>query len=191
PNRGKLWVDLNKQVEIKKGETKPTVPQNPFSNRDNCLRHAYRAARSKIQRLLHKSKMRGWIAEIKRYNNPPRLVVMVACAMLLLVDERQIDPYLGDNLDRFPNDRRSLWMIARKTIDLNMRSPMYIIKRMNNVKQQGRLQSENQDLRWAAAEKIVSDISHKDAKRSSLAAGILWKWVLLVIAEHKIESKGL
>ena len=47
---------------------------HPLHFRRQHLCRAYRAARGKLQRLLHKSKMRGWLAEIKRYNNPPRQV---------------------------------------------------------------------------------------------------------------------
>ena len=47
-------------------------PKGCVNSSNRC--RVYRAARFKLQRLLHKSRLRAWLAEIKGYNNPPRQV---------------------------------------------------------------------------------------------------------------------
>lgn len=56
---------------------RPTLPGrqiHPLALRRRHLCRVYRAARWKLQRLLHKSKLRAWLSEIKGYNSPPRQV---------------------------------------------------------------------------------------------------------------------
>ena len=57
-------------------------------------------------------------------------VLVIVVALLLLLGETSIYQYLGERLDQVPSETRSLWMAARKALDLNMRSPTYIVKRM-------------------------------------------------------------
>jgi hypothetical protein len=56
---------------------RPTLPGrqiHPLALRRRHLCRVYRAARWKLQRLLHKSKLRAWLSVIKGYNSPPRQV---------------------------------------------------------------------------------------------------------------------
>ena len=42
--------------------------------------------------------------------------------------------------------------------------------------------------RGAGAESLMQDITYKYAKRGSMAAAVSWKWVLLVLAERRMDD---
>lgn len=79
-NSGELWESLlNHSTAMYRAPRKwqPSLPHrhiHPLHYRRKHLCRAYRAARVKLQRLLHKSRMRGWLAEIKGYASPPKQV---------------------------------------------------------------------------------------------------------------------
>jgi len=194
-NSGELWESLlNHSTAMYRAPRKwqPSLPHrhiHPLHYRRKHLCRAYRAARVKLQRLLHKSRMRGWLAEIKGYASPPKQVVVIMVSLMLLVGETTVYQYLGKNLDRLPVDLKSIWFVVRKAIDLNMRSPKYIVKRMQDVKRHAPgSQDDLMDMRYAAVEKLMQDITYKYAKRGSMAAAVSWKWVLLVVAERRMDD---
>jgi hypothetical protein len=134
-------------------------------------------------------------------------VLVIVVALLLLLGETSIYQYLGESLCQVPVNTQSLWNAARKALDLNMRSPHYIVRRMQAVKQ-GRCQplSEKEktllfvlfgakgspqgvlELRVQACEALMRDITYQYAKRGSMAAACIWKWILLTLAESHIAA---
>ncbi|KAK3274809.1 hypothetical protein CYMTET_17027 [Cymbomonas tetramitiformis] len=102
-----------------------------------------------------------------------------------------------------------------RCLDLNVRSPQYIVKRMWAVKagemQQASLGEVTQlrpklemlgrsrgtaaevdsEKRWSAAEQTINGITAKGARRSSMVVGIMWsKWILLRIAEQQLKEES-
>ncbi|KAK3236525.1 hypothetical protein CYMTET_53342, partial [Cymbomonas tetramitiformis] len=158
-------------------------------HRAEALRHVLKHAAAKLQRLLHKTKLRGWLGEIKRYSCPPKLVMMVVTATMLVLDERTILPLLGDDFATLPSNRRTLWSVMRKAIDLQERSPQYMLTRMQQLLEGNTGDDSDQHARWTAAERIIRGITAEGARNSSLATGVLWKWVVLVLSESKVGEE--
>eukprot|EP00239_Pterosperma_sp_CCMP1384_P007672 CAMPEP_0197845304 /NCGR_PEP_ID=MMETSP1438-20131217/2253_1 /TAXON_ID=1461541 /ORGANISM="Pterosperma sp., Strain CCMP1384" /LENGTH=434 /DNA_ID=CAMNT_0043456543 /DNA_START=1 /DNA_END=1305 /DNA_ORIENTATION=+ len=164
------------------------------------MRRAYQAAKVKLQAYLHKSKLRQTLQEIKRYSVPPRTVVTVMVALLLCLDDAaDLAVWIGDEMIRIPKDVRSLWRVARKKIELSIRNPKYIVKRMKELKMLSEDEiDEPARQRFKAASTLLQDISYKTAKKGSLGAAIIWKWVLVVTAitvqediENEDETAGM
>jgi len=182
-----LWYKLNRRTFK---YTAPDAPRKLHLARRQHLFRVYRAARFKLQRLMYRSKLKAWLAEIKRYASPPRTVVTVMASLFLILNDKAVCEQLGKKRT-IPDDTKPLWITMRKAIDLSMVSPNYLVKRMKNMK---RVAKENkgesaQEDRFTAAEKLVQDITYKGAKKSSRAAAIIWKWILLVSAEGKLSTE--
>ena len=130
----------------------------------------------------------------KGYTKPNAIVLRVVLALLIVLDERALFKALGPSLTAIPADAAALWTSCRKAIDLNMRSPAYIVARMQAFKRGstpgggGGGGGGDVARRLRAAEEIIGDVSYKEARQGSHAAAILWKWVLLVLAERKVDA---
>jgi len=53
---------------------------------------------------------------------------VIVVALLLLLGETSIYQYVGESLCQVPVNTQSLWNAARKALDLNMRSPHYVVR---------------------------------------------------------------
>jgi hypothetical protein len=128
---------------------------------------------------------------IEGYSKPNAIVLRVVLALLIVLDERALFKALGPALTAIPADAAAVWALARRAIDLNMRSPAYIVARMQAFKRgdtPGGGGGGDVGRRLRAAEEIIGDVSYKEARQGSHAAAILWKWVLLVLAERKVDA---
>ena len=167
---------------IKDGQT----PKPKSKRLRKIYKDIYRRHQIRLAQRLNKDKLRNLLAEIKRYPKPTENVVRVMVSLLVAIgDCGKIQSHIGKKLDSFPTPYTELWAATRASLDLSMRSPKYLVKQMKTFATMGAPVAEKN---FKGAKTIMSDITHKDAKKASQAIAVVRTYVRAILQNYELSQ---
>ncbi|XRB00993.1 hypothetical protein NFJ02_10g03430 [Pycnococcus provasolii] len=165
-----------------------SVPKAKNKRMRKIYSDIYRRNQIKLAKRLNKDKLRILLYEIKRYPNATENVVRIMDALLVSIDEyANIKKFIGKKLDTFPKEFKELWKATQKSLDLSTRSDRYLVKLMKLFSVKGGVITQK---RYQGSKKLLNDITHKAAKKSSYAVSVVRTYVRAILQKFELDQQS-